>query len=169
MARLKIGGCATLGLLLALWPIHSRAADHNTAVAVADFDYQDTSGEVADQAAAHATRVRAFGQLVRDELAAKPAYRIVRLNCDKPPCSATSLGADDLIAAARQAGARLLVYGGIHKMSTLVQWGDVQVVDLEQKKLLLNRMFTFRGDTDEAFRRAADFIGKDLAGVAPKP
>ena len=53
-------------------------------------------------------------------------------------------------------------------MSTLIEWGSVQVVDVQQKQLLLNRLFSFRGDTDEAFRRAAEFIGETLQGVMPK-
>ena len=139
------------------------------AVAVADFDYRDTSGEAKDQTAQHAARVAAFGRRLREELARQVKYRLVPLDCAKPLCSTTSLGADGLIAAARRAGARLLVYGGIHKMSTLVQWGDVQVVDLRQRQSLLSRTFTFRGDSDQAFHRAAGFIGEILAGVTLKP
>ena len=78
------------------------------------------------------------------------------------------MGADDLVAAAQNADAQLLVYGGIHKMSTLITWGSVQVVDVRQKQLLLNRLFSFRGDTDEAFRRAAKFISETLRDMAPK-
>jgi len=90
------------------------------------------------------------------------------LDCAKATCSADSLGAEDLVAAALKADARLLIYGRIHKMSTLIQWGSIQVVDVGQKQLLLNRLFSFRGDTDEAFRRAAEFVGEMLKGVTPK-
>jgi hypothetical protein len=76
---------------------------------------------------------------------------------------------DDFTAEARRAGARLVVYGGIRKMSTLVQWGEVQLVDLDRNELLLRRTVTFRGDTDEAFRRAAVFVGETLRDVMPKP
>ena len=53
-------------------------------------------------------------------------------------------------------------------MSTLIQWGSVQVFDVQRKELLLHRIFSFRGDTDEAFRRAANFIGETLHGLTPK-
>ena len=62
------------------------------------------------------------------------------------------------IAAARKAGARLVVYGGIRKMSTLVQWGEIQLLDLEAEKLLMRRTVTFRGDNDAAYRHAANFV-----------
>jgi Protein of unknown function (DUF2380) len=144
-------------------------ATEPVAVAVADFDYSDASGEVADQAEAHRARVAAFGQLLRDSLVADGNYRVVRLDCPGRRCTAASMPPDDFVAAARRTGARLVVYGGIRKMSTLVQWGEVQLVDLDRNELLLRRTVTFRGDTDEAFRRAAGFVGETLKDVMPKP
>jgi Protein of unknown function (DUF2380) len=156
---------ALAGLLL---PARSLAVnDDGIAIAVADFDNLDTSGEAADRTSQHAERVQNFGRLLRDDLAVAGNYRIVRLQCGQPMCSASSLGGDALIAAARHAGARLLVYGGIHKMSTLVQWGELQVVNLDREQLLLRRSFTFRGDSDEAFRHAAVFIRESLTDIAP--
>ncbi len=70
-------------------------------------------------------------------------------------------------AAARATGARLLVCGGVHKMSTLVQWGKLHVVDLAADRLLLDRNFSFRGDSDEAFRRAAEFVARYVKEVVP--
>jgi hypothetical protein len=52
-------------------------------------------------------------------------------------------------------------------MSTLIQWGTVRVVDVREKQLLLNRLFSFRGDNDEAYRKAAKFIGETLQSVTP--
>jgi len=139
------------------------------AVAVADFDYFDTSGEVVDQSAEHRARVASFAALLRDNLAAQDGYRVVRLECSDPPCTANSLSQDLFIAAARKAGARLVVYGGIRKMSTLVQWGEIQLLDLEAEKLLMRRTVTFRGDNDAAYRHAADFVGNTLKETMPKP
>ncbi|WP_376700331.1 DUF2380 domain-containing protein [Bradyrhizobium archetypum] len=51
------------------------------AVAVADFDYFDTSGEVVDQSAAHRARMASFATLLRDNLAAQGDYRVVRIEC----------------------------------------------------------------------------------------
>jgi hypothetical protein len=138
-------------------------------VAVADFDYSDTSGEIADQIEAHRARVATFGNLVRDSLAADGKYRVILIDCPEHPCTAASMRPDDFVARARQSGARLVVYGGIRKMSTLVQWGEVQVLDLDRSELLLRRTVTFRGDTDTAFRRAADFVGETVKDVMPKP
>lgn len=128
------------------------------AAAVADFDNHDTSGESSERNALHAARVEAFAEMLRERLARDRGFHVVRLDCQAEHCSPATVPADDLIRAAREAGARILVYGGVHKMSTLVQFGKVQAVDLATGRVILDRSISFRGDTDEAFRRAADFI-----------
>jgi uncharacterized protein DUF2380 len=138
-------------------------------VAVADFDYVDTSGEVTDQSAEHRERVAGFAGLLRDIIGAKGDYRVLPLDCPAQPCTATSMQPADFVAAARRSGARLVVYGGIRKMSTLVQWGEVQVLDVDANQLLLRRTVTFRGDNDMAYRRAAEFVGDTLKEAMPKP
>jgi hypothetical protein len=137
-------------------------------VIIADFDYIDTSGEVADQRAEHAARVKGFAELLRERLASEGRYKILRLDCANVNCSAGRGDPVDLLAAVRKTDAQLLVYGGIHKMSTLIEWGNVYVLDVQQNEVLLNRLFTFRGDTDEAFQRAAKFISELLQGTKPK-
>lgn len=136
---------------------------------IAEFDNVDTAGEAPEPTAAHAARVQGFAGLLRDNLAARGRYEVLALDCPAAACSAGSMAPDDLIQAARAAGARVLVYGGIHKMSTLIQQGKLQAVDLRSERLLLDRSFSFRGDTDEAFRRAAEFVADYLDEVAPQP
>jgi hypothetical protein len=67
-----------------------------------------------------------------------------------------------LIAKARAVGARLLLYGGIQKMSTLIQYGNAEVVDLEADRLVFDQNISFRNDSDEAYRRAARFLVGEL-------
>lgn len=157
-----------LAIAVVALPRAVRAAPQ-VAVVVADFDYSDTSGEVLDQTAVHRARVAAFGDFLRGGLGAHDGYRVVRLECPQPPCTAGVMPAEDFVAAARRDGAHYLVYGGIRKMSTLVQWGEVQLLDLDSNALLLRRTVTFRGDTDTAFRRAAEFVGETVKDALPRP
>ena len=60
--------------------------------------------------------------------------------------------------AAHATGADFVLVGGIHKMSTLVQWAKAEMID---------ELFTFRGDTDQAWRRAEVFISNELITLAP--
>lgn len=152
-------GCAAAALVMLALPVR---ATEPPVLAVADFDYTDTSGETQDQQAAHAARLARFAELVRAELAEGDAYRIVPLSCPKSPCSARSTDPATLIEAAQQSGARLLLYGGIQKMSTLIQFGKAQVVDLRTDQLVFDRTISFRGDDDKAWQRAAEFLADEL-------
>jgi hypothetical protein len=131
-------------------------------LAIVDFSYSDSSGEVTDQAGPHRERLQAFmGALRRDYLGDR-RYRLVPASCrsacldDEDP----ELGEVERIAKAD--GARLLVVGGIHKMSTLVQWARVRVIDLTTERAVIDRLFTFRGDTDEAWTRAESFVSREI-------
>ena len=131
-------------------------------ITVADFHYKDASGEVRDQSAEHKARVAHFAELVRENLSAKGDYRVLPFDCPQHPCTPIRMGPDDFIAAARRTGAQFVVYGGILKVSTLIQNGLVEVVDLQNEKMILNRPVSFRGDNDEAYRRAAAFVGETV-------
>ena len=134
-------------------------------VAVIDFDYTDTSGEPRDQTAEHAARLAAFVKALRSDLAATGRFRPVEIACASPPCTAANTPAPALIKAAKAAGARLLVYGGVEKMSTLIQWGKLQIVDLQADRLVDDKMLSFRGDSDDAWRRAEVFVVEEIKGL----
>jgi uncharacterized protein YciI len=131
-------------------------------VAIAAFDYSDTSGEVRDQRAAHAARLDALDASIGAALQQSGRFTPVKLACATPPCSAHEMDQDSMVAAARAQHARFVVFGGVHKMSTLIQWGQVDVMDAETGKQVLSRLVTFRGDTDDAWDHAASYIGDML-------
>ena len=143
-------------------------ADAPLTIAVADFDYIDTSGEVKDQRAAHQARMAQFAELLRAKLGAEGEFRVIPIECAEPPCTPINMQPEKFIAASRRSAARFVVYGGIHKTSTLVQWGDVELLDLEANKLLLKRFVLFCGVTDEAFRRADAFVGESVKDAMAK-
>jgi hypothetical protein len=145
------------------------AASEPLTIAVIDYDYLDTSGEPTNQQAQHAARLAEFMRSLRADLGADGGFRVVGIACDQPPCTAGGTPPAVLIARAKQAGARLMLYGQIHKMSTLIQWANSEIVDLEADQLLDSKLFTFRGDDDEAWRRAERFIVQKTKTVAPKP
>lgn len=84
------------------------------------------------------------------------------------PCGAAA-GCPDhadpaLLDRARAAGADLLLVGGIHKMSTLVQFARLDMVEVATGRVVLDRLYTFRGDTAEAWRQAERFIAAGISG-----
>ncbi len=138
------------------------AAPPRIPIIVVDFDYRDTSGETNDQSAEHRARMSAFMDKLRSDIAARPEFRLLVLPCKDPPCTAGNMSAPVLLESAKSAGARLILYGEVHKMSTLIEWGKIQIVDLLADKLIYDKMLTFRGDTDEAWARAEAFIAEEL-------
>lgn len=138
------------------------------AVMVADFSYLDTSGEPVDQSAAHQRRLQAFMAALRSELAADQRLRLVEPSC-APACLADATSTDALRHVATEAGAQLVVLGGIQKTSTLVQWARAAVVDVASNRVMFEKIYTFRGDDDEAWQRAEIFISRELRDVAAAP
>ena len=109
-ARLRRRAGAVLTMLCAVaalsFPSGGSPAAAPIAVAVADFDYFDTSGEVVDQSAEHRARVASFAKLLRDNLAAQGDYRVVTIECPDHPCTATSMSQEVFIAAVARRPAR---------------------------------------------------------------
>jgi hypothetical protein len=142
-------------------PLGAKAGEPIT-IGVAEVDYQDSSGELKDQQASHIDRAKRFAEALRKDLGDSGKYQVVALDCGKDPCSVGSQIPQDLIAAAKKAGARLLFYGGVHKMSTLVQNMRAAAVDVAADKLVFERLITFRGDDDNSWQRAERFLAKEL-------
>ncbi len=136
------------------------------ALAVLDLDYVDTSGEPTDQTAVHQRRAADFISALQRDLAANGQYRIVPMSCGSEPCEPVMSPAE-LQKAAHAAGARFVLLGGVHKMSSLVQWAKIQIADEEQGQIVFDRLLTFRGDTDEAWQKAESFVARDVLHSAP--
>jgi hypothetical protein len=131
-------------------------------IALLDFDYVDTSGEARDQSEFHRQQVDNFTRNLGAQLERSGKFRVVTLHCDPAPCTTDDAAPADLVAKARQSGARLVLFGGVHKASTLVQWAKAQVVDVEADRVVFNRLMSFRGDDEQAWERAEAFLAKDL-------
>jgi hypothetical protein len=131
-------------------------------VAVAGFDFVDSAGEAADQASRHAQQIAAFEEIVGQELAASRKFAVKALSCGQPRCTMEDPGVDRLAAAARSGGARYLLVGSLHKMSTLIGWAKLVIVDLDHEGRVCDRLLTYRGDTAEAWRHAAGFSARNL-------
>jgi hypothetical protein len=152
-------GLACVWLLLTSVPARSAAAP---ALAVTAPSYIDTSGEPRDQAADHERRVKLFADSLRDNLATSGKFRITPLDCQPSPCTAATSDPAQLIANAKQAGAAYLLVGGIHKMSTLVQWAKFDILDVDTQNVVFDRLLTFRGDNDAAWKNAETFLEREI-------
>ncbi|WP_316234593.1 DUF2380 domain-containing protein [Bradyrhizobium sp. SZCCHNR1020] len=131
------------------------------AVVVGDFSYLDTSGEPTDQSAVHQRRLQAFIAALHRDVAADQRLHLRDPSC-APSCLSADTSPDQLRRIAREAGAQVVVIGSIQKMSTLVQWARAAAVDVASNRVIFEKLFTFRGDNDEAWERAETFVSREI-------
>jgi Protein of unknown function (DUF2380) len=131
-------------------------------LAVAEIQYSDTSGEVINQSAEHFRRLREFEASLRADLAATGKVQNAALDCPPNACSIGEVDADQLLGKAQAAGAGYLLISSFHKLSTLVQWAKFDIIDVKTRNVVFNRLVTFRGDGDEAWRHAESFIVREI-------
>jgi hypothetical protein len=161
-AWMRIAGCAAVAFFIV--PESPAGAGNDLpSVALAGFSYRDTSGEVRDQTQEHHARLDMLNRLFRGNLASGGKFTLVEVDCQSTECAVQDGVAPAALAeSAARAGARYLVAGGVQKMSTLVQWARISILDLKERKVVLDRLYTFRGDTDDAWRHAALFAGRHV-------
>jgi hypothetical protein len=135
------------------------AVSQAASLEIDDFSYLDTSGE--PHATVHEIKLQAFMTALRGDFEADDRYQLAHSSCI-PPCAADGSVTPDRLRAASQAGANILVVGGIQKMSTLVQWAKVSAIDVGTRRILFEKLYTFRGDNDEAWRRAETFVSREI-------
>ncbi|TWI08609.1 DUF3280 domain-containing protein [Bradyrhizobium daqingense] len=138
MHRSRLILSALLLFVLSHLPVHAQAL---IGVALDDFSYTDTSGEPTNQTAAHERRLAAFMAALRRDIGEAGRYRLV---------------------PSAQDGAAFKIIGGIQKTSTLVQWAKVAVIDVSAKQLVMDKLYSFRGDSDEAWERAEIFLSREI-------
>jgi len=137
----------------------STARADSIGIAIGDFAYVDTSGEATDQVAVHGEQLRGFMAALRRDFDEQGAYHLVPLSCTT---SCMDVDLAELARTASAAGAKIMVIGGIHKMSTLVQWARVEAIDVDANRVVCDRLFTFRGDNTQAWDRAEAFIVREV-------
>jgi hypothetical protein len=137
------------------------AAAAPAALVILEFGYLDTSGEPRDQRAEHAARLKEMRQSLGAQLEAKQSFRVVPL--PDFPTESCPENTSCLLKEARQAGAELVLTGTIHKISTMASQMWVGMFDAETGERVFYRQMSFRGDTDEAWRRATAYLAREVA------
>jgi hypothetical protein len=159
---MRTAGCAAL-VLFTVATVSAAAGKELPSVAIAAFSYKDTSGEVRDQTQEHRARLDMLNQLLRENLASGGKFTIVHIACESAECAVEDgIAPAALAQSAADAGARYILVGGVQKMSTLVQWARVNLLDVKERKTVFDRLYSFRGDNDEAWRQAALFAARDV-------
>ena len=120
----------------------------------------DTSGEAQDQQADHDRRMALLAEVLGQELSAT-------LIAPDDLAACTPQTTDCLLATTAATGADRALFIVAQKTSTLILQLFVNLVDTRTGALLDSRNLNFRGDNDEAWRRAGVFLAGQIREVAP--
>jgi hypothetical protein len=167
-SRLKI---AAAGLLLGLLggpPAQANEA-RAAALVVLPIKLLDTSGEPTDQASQHAGRLIGMAEGLATDLTHSGLYRATVISADQLQNGCPAESVPCLLKFAQAQGADAIFIGVVHKSSTLIMQLWARLVDARTGRDLLTRDLNFRGDNDEAWRRAEIFLAEQIRDGMPKP
>jgi hypothetical protein len=135
------------------------AADPVT-IGVAEIGFLDIAGAPdKKQKKARLARAKKFAEALRKDLGADGKFKIVPLDCGADPCSIANQPPEGLIAAAKKAGARVLVYGSVQKSSPQIL---AQALDIDAAKLVFNQAISLSGDDSKSWQRAQHDLAEAL-------
>ena len=160
--------CAALMISMLLLGATAAQAAEPVTIGIAEIGFVDNSGAPdTKQKKSRVARAKKFAEALRKDLGADGKFKIVTLDCGKDPCSIANQSPEDLIAAAKKAGARVLLYGSVQKLSPAIQ---AQAVDIEAAKLVFNQSIALSGDDAKSWQRAQHDLSEALlkASLAPQ-
>ena len=148
-----------------------RAADIPTLL-VLPLEIVDTSGETPSRAKELEDRLTTLTLYISRELGTHGLYAVIdpisigseigKARATQPLDRCNGCERD----LARLVHADRVLIGAVDKVSTLIGSLRLNIVDVATGQIIFSRVLGFRGDTDEAWQRAARFFVRDLEATA---
>ena len=140
---------------------------------VLNLELVDSSGEVTDQREDHERRLAAVREILASELDAREVYAVVDPGKIQAEIDATRKrqylhacnGCE--IRFAREVDADRVLTGHVRKVSSLIMALWVDIKDADSGRPVLREVLDFRGDTDQAWQRAALYLVGQLEQLPP--
>jgi Protein of unknown function (DUF2380) len=140
---------------------------------VLNLELVDSSGEVTDQHEDHERRLAAVRKILASELAARDVYAVVDPAKIQAEIDATRErqylhacnGCE--IRFARDVDVDRVLTGHVRKVSSLIMALWIDIKDADSGRPVLRKVLDFRGDTDQAWQRAALYLVDQLEQLPP--
>ncbi len=151
----------TLLFLFLAWMPSAEAASPPR-VAIFDFELVDTSleGSINGPRADEQARLKRLGPQLRKKLSESGKFQVVDIAPVEKEALASNLqacgGCD--VSMAKKLGADLSMTGTVQKVSNLILNINIYIHDVETGKLITSMSADFRGNTDESWSRALDYL-----------
>lgn len=130
-------------------------------LAVVDVGLVDFAGPGSSQAEDEA-RAEAVTAAILSEVAEGGLIATVSMGC-KASCSFDAAGVEKLRRRAHAAGATHVLVGNVRRIGSAVALMRVSVLDTATGHMLLDRMVTFRADSEAGWTYAASFLSREVA------
>jgi len=158
-----------VAMLFTLASANARAETPSPRLLALDFEIVDTSNEPGDKRADHARRLRLVRDWIATELDARKIYKNIDIGRVRAKLDAilagqylrTCNGCE--LDLARDVDADFVLLGKFNKISTLIGTLDLLIRDAKTGEVVQARTLGFRGDTDQAWLRAASFYVGEIA------
>ena len=159
--RKAAGAALALSLVLQTGPVDAALAETTPpiVVAVLPIEVADTSGEAANPQ--WPGRIAAVTETLAQALSESGRYRAIDLTPESDrlaPMAPIYRCNGCWLAVVRETGADAVAITVVHKMSTLVASMHVWLLDVATQQTIREGAVSLRGDTEEAWQRAAEFL-----------
>jgi hypothetical protein len=151
----------------------SSVAAEPTRIAVFDFELIDTSleGQLKGANSDEKARLERLAPVLRAKLAGSDRYAVVdtaRVSERAHGQNLQACGGCDATLA-HEAGADIALTGTVQKVSNLILNLNIYLRDVKDDRLLQAMSADFRGNTDESWSRALDWLIRNRLLVEPAP
>lgn len=159
--------CTVISLILLLFVSPCFAAQELEKLVVLPFEIVDNTPAPGSEER-HAKMLGEMVRSVSEQIDKAGIYQVVSQKQVDDTVADAHLGTDIHtcnhceIDLAKQLGGDKVMVGWIYKMSLLILTLHIEVKDVASDRTIVSKAYDFRGDNDKAWRRAAQYMVRDL-------
>jgi hypothetical protein len=167
LSSMNVATCTVISLILLLFVSPCFAAQEPEKLVILPFEIVDNT-PVPGAAERHAGMLREMVRSIDEQIGQAGIYQVVPQNRVDDAVAAAHLGTDIHtcnhceIDLAKPLGGDKVMVGWIYKMSLLILTLHIEIKDVASERTLISKAYDFRGDNEKAWRRAAQYMVRDL-------